>query len=125
MSMDGSNENVDSEAGETDGALPDDDASSSDDATAGDTFGVGIHVTDEEFRFVVHVPSDIDAGWTDPEAFQRVVERAVWERLDREATLREVGAEAAVGDTVTLGRITLTPDGTVHDAAFRAGVVES
>jgi len=93
--------------------------------TAGDTFGVGIHVTDEEFQFVVHVPSDIDSGWTDREAFQRAVERAVWDRLDRAATLREIGAEASVGETVTLGRITLTPDGTVHGSEFQAGVTES
>jgi hypothetical protein len=95
-----------------------------DGTAAGDTFGVGIHVTDDEFQFVVHVPSDIDSGWTDPEAFQRVVERAVWERLDRSATLRELGAAAEVGETVTLGRITLTPDGTVVDAEFRAGVAQ-
>lgn len=100
------------------------DAASAGDGS-GDTFGVGIHVTDEEFQFVVHVPSDIDSGWTDPEAFQRVVERAVWERLDRSATLRELGANAEVGETVTLGRITLTPDGTVLDAELHAGVAES
>jgi hypothetical protein len=100
-------------------------APSGDSATAGDTFGVGIHVTDAEFQFVVHVPSDIDSGWTDPEAFQRAVERAVWDRLDRAATLREIGADASVGETVTLGRITLTPDGTVHDSEFDAGVAES
>lgn len=91
----------------------------------GDTFGVGIHVTDAEFQFVVHVPSDIDAGWTDPEAFQRVVERAVWERLDRAATLRGIGERATTGETVTLGRITLTPDGTVLDSEFSAAGVES
>ena len=92
---------------------------------AADTFGVGIHVTDAEFQFVVHVPSDIDAGWTDPEAFQRAVERAVWDRLDRAATLRRIGDRADVGETVTLGRITLTPDGTVHESAFDPGVTES
>ena len=91
---------------------------------AGDTFGVGIHVTDAEFQFVVHVPSDIDAGWTDPEAFQRVVERAVWKRLDREATLRGIGERATTGETVTLGRITLTPDGTVQDSEFSAAGVK-
>jgi hypothetical protein len=95
------------------------------DGVRGDTFGVGIHVTDTEFQFVVHVPSDIDAGWTDPEAFQRVVERAVWERLDRAATLRGIGERAATGETVTLGRITLTPDGRVLDAEFSAAGVES
>jgi len=92
---------------------------------SGDTFGVGIHVTDTEFQFVVHVPSDIDSGWTDPEAFQRMVERTVWERLDREATLREIGERATVGETVTLGRVTLQPDGTVVDTEFRAGAVKS
>lgn len=91
---------------------------------AGDTFGVGIHVTDAEFQFVVHVPSDIDSGWTDPEAFQRLVEQTVWNRLDREATLRDIDQRAAVGDTVPLGRVTLQPDGTVVDAEFDAGVVE-
>ena len=96
------------------------DAPSGDDE-GGDTFGVGIHVTDAEFQFVVHVPSDIDPGWTDPDAFQRVVERVVWDQLDREATLREIAADATVGETVTLGRVTLTPDGTVRDAEFRAG----
>lgn len=94
-------------------------------AEAGDTFGVGIHVTDAEFQFVVHVPSDIDSGWTDPEAFQRAVERAVWDRLDRAATLRRIGERADLGETVTLGRITLTPDGTVHGSAFDPDVTES
>ena len=96
-----------------------------DEGTVGDTFGVGIHVTDAEFQFVVHVPSDIDSGWTDPEAFQRAVERAVWDRLDRTATLREIGASAAAGETVTLGRITLTPDGEVLESDLDAGVAES
>jgi len=91
----------------------------------GDTFGVGIHVTEAEFQFVVHVPSDIDSGWTDPEEFQRLVEQAVWERLDREATLRRLAADAETGETVTLGRVTLRPDGTVVDAAFRGSVVET
>lgn len=120
--MSGPNENGGSDRDAADGA----DAESGGDGTGtGDTFGVGIRVTDAEFQFVVHVPSDVDSGWTDPEAFQQVVERAVWERLDRAATLRGIGADAAVGETVTLGRITLTPDGTVHDAEFRADVVES
>jgi len=92
---------------------------------AGDTFGVGIHVADAEFQFVVHVPSDIDSGWTDPEAFQRVVERAVWDRLDQEATLREIGERATAGETVTLGRITLSPDGTVLSSDLDMGVAES
>jgi hypothetical protein len=87
---------------------------------AGDTFGVGIHVTDAAFEFVVHVPSDIDAGWTDPDAFQRLVESTVWERLDRDATIRAVDRVADPGETVSLGRVTLTPDGTVVDAALSA-----
>ncbi|WP_311173791.1 hypothetical protein [Halobellus ordinarius] len=82
-------------------------------------------VTESEFQFVVHVPSDIDAGWTDPHAFQRLVEEAVWDRLDREATLREIGQRADVGETVTLGRVTLLPDGTVVDTTFNEGVAES
>ncbi|WP_049987994.1 hypothetical protein [Halobellus rufus] len=88
------------------------------DDPAGDTFGVGIHVTEAEFQFVVHVPSDIDSGWTDPEAFQGHVERVVWDRLDREATLRTISRVADVGETVTLGRVTLRPDGTVVDATL-------
>lgn len=92
---------------------------------SGDTFGVGIRVTDTEFQFVVHVPSDIDPGWTDPEAFQCTIERTVWDRLDREATLRDVDERATAGEAVTLGRVTLQPDGTVVDTEFRAGAVES
>jgi hypothetical protein len=85
---------------------------------SGDTFGVGIHVTESDLQFVVHVPSDIDSGWTDPEEFQRLVERVVWERLDRERVLRAIAAETSAGETVTLGRVTLRPDGTVVDAAL-------
>jgi len=80
-----------------------------------DTFGVGVRVAEEELRFVVRVPSDIDSGWTDPEAFQELVERAVWERLDREATLRRVATDTPVGETAALGTVTLEPDGTVVD----------
>lgn len=83
-----------------------------------DTFGVGIGVTEEELRFVVGVPSDVDAGWTDPEAFQRLVERVVWDRLDREDTLRSVAASASVGETVRLGSVTLEPDGTVVESSI-------
>ncbi|MFB6252045.1 MAG: hypothetical protein ABEI27_10255 [Halobellus sp.] len=93
--------------------------------SGGDTFGVGIHVTETEFQFVVHVPSDVDAGWTDPEAFQQLLEQTVWERLDQEATLRAVAHRAGTGDTVTLGRVTLRPDGTVTNVAFRDVAVES
>jgi len=85
-----------------------------------DTFGVAIGVTDEELRVVVHVPSEIDSGWSDPEAFQSLVESVVWDRLDREATLRAVAAEATTGDTVTLGTVTLEPDGAVIDASLSA-----
>lgn len=81
----------------------------------GDRFGVGIHVTDDELRFVVHVPSDIDSGWSDPEAFQRLVEQTVWDRLDRERVLRDVAASTPAGETVSLGTVTLRPDGTVVD----------
>jgi hypothetical protein len=80
-----------------------------------DTFGVGIHVTETDLQFVVRVPSDIDSGWTDPDEFQRLVERVVWERLDKERTLRGVAASAETGETVTLGTVTLDPDGTVVD----------
>lgn len=85
-----------------------------------DTFGVGIQTTAEELRFVVHVPSDIDSGWTDPEAFQRLVAQVVWERLDQEETLRAVAATTEPGESVTLGTVSLLPDGTVVDASLRA-----
>jgi hypothetical protein len=81
-----------------------------------DTFGVGIRVTETEFRVVVGVPSDIDAGWTDPEAFQSLVAETVWDRLDRESTLRAVGERYEPGETAPLGSVTLEPDGTVVTA---------
>ena len=81
----------------------------------GDTFGVGIHVTSDEFRFVVHVPSDIDAGWRDPDAFQRLIEVATWDRLDQQETLRAVARTTAEGETVTLGTVTMRPGGGVID----------
>ncbi|WP_142861145.1 hypothetical protein [Salinigranum halophilum] len=90
------------------------------DADEADTFGVGIHVTDEEFQFVVHVPSSIGSGWTDPEAFQRLVERVVWDHLEQESTLREIAVSATTGETVTLGTVTLLPDGTVVDHTLSA-----
>ncbi|MFC6824926.1 hypothetical protein [Halopelagius fulvigenes] len=90
------------------------------DAPTGDTFGVGIHVTETDLQFVVHVPSDIDSGWTDPDEFQRLVERVVWDRLDRESTLRGVARTADTGDTVTLGRVSLRPDGTVVETTLDA-----
>jgi hypothetical protein len=83
------------------------------DADTADTFGVGIHVTDADLQFVVHVPSDIDSGWRDPEEFQRLVEEVVWDRLDRRRVLETVAADTPAGETVTLGRVTLRPDGTV------------
>jgi hypothetical protein len=86
-----------------------------------DTFGVGIHLTETDLQFVVHVPSDIDSGWTDPDEFQRLVERVVWDRLDRERTLRDVATSAETGDTVTLGTVTLDPDGTVVDDTLGSG----
>lgn len=90
--------------------MTDSDGGDADDA---DTFGVGVHVTEADLQFVVHVPSDIDSGWTDPEEFQRLVERVVWQELDREPTLRGIARRADTGDTVTLGRVALRPDGTV------------
>jgi hypothetical protein len=91
----------------------------SDEEREGDTFGVGIHVTEEDLQFVVHVPSDIDSGWSDPDEFQRLVERIVWERLDREPVLRSIATSAPAGETVTLGTVTLRPDGTVVESALR------
>ncbi|MFB6301410.1 MAG: hypothetical protein ABEH78_00900 [Haloferacaceae archaeon] len=78
-----------------------------------DTFGVGVHVTEESLRLVVRVPSNIDSGWTDPEEFQGLVAQVVWERLDRDATLRAVAATTPTGETAGLGTVTLRPDGTV------------
>ncbi|GAB3692300.1 hypothetical protein [Halorubrum pallidum] len=80
-----------------------------------DTFGVGVHLTEAEFQFVVHVPSEIDNGWTDPDAFQTLVADTVWELLDRESTLRAVAEHFETGETVSLGTVTLDPDGTVVD----------
>ncbi|WP_101298000.1 hypothetical protein [Halegenticoccus soli] len=84
----------------------------------GDTFGVGIHVTETELRFLVRVPSDIDSGWTDPEEFQRLVERVVWDRLDKESVLRRISRTTPTGETVALGTVTLEPDGTVVSHAL-------
>ena len=78
-----------------------------------DTFGVGVHLTDEELRFVVHVPSDVDSGWTDPEAFQSLVAETVWDLLDQRAVLGTIAERFETGATVTLGTVTLEPDGTV------------
>ncbi|MFC7201888.1 hypothetical protein ACFQJC_00015 [Haloferax namakaokahaiae] len=96
------------------------DAPSPGDDPGGDTFGVGIAVTESELRFVVNVPSDIDSGWTDPEAFQRLVERVTWEQLDQQQVLRSIAANAPTGETVFLGRVRLHPDGTVVDHTLAA-----
>jgi hypothetical protein len=85
------------------------------DAPAADVFGVSIGVDDDAFRFLVHVPSALTASWDDRDAFQRLVERTVWDRLDRERTLRAVDRVADAGERVELGTVTLTPDGTVVD----------
>jgi hypothetical protein len=88
-----------------------------------DTFGVGIHLTDDELEFVVRVPSDVDSGWTDPEAFQSLVAETVWNRLDQAAVLGAVANRYEAGDTVSLGTVTLRPDGTVvsHDLSAPSG----
>lgn len=83
-----------------------------------DTFGVGIHLTDEELQFVVHVPSDIDSGWTNPEAFQSIVAEVVWERLDQQRVLKTIANRFEAGDTVTLGTVSLDPDGTVDSCSL-------
>lgn len=90
------------------------------DADGADTFGVGIHVTAEEFRFVVHVPADIDPGWSDPEAFQRRIEEVTWDLLDKEEALRSLSTTASAGETVTIGTVTMRPDGTVVSHALSA-----
>lgn len=82
-----------------------------------DTFGVGIHLTEAEFQVVVGVPSDVDSGWTDPEAFQSLVTAVVWDHLDRRRVLEAISDNFREGETATLGTVTLEPDGTVvsHD----------
>lgn len=79
-----------------------------------DTFGVGVHVTDDTVGLVVRVPTDVDSGWRDREAFQRRVEEVVWSALDREAVLGEIARETPAGETTRLGTVTLSPDA-VHD----------
>ena len=64
------------------------------------------------------LPSDIDAGWTDPESFQTLIEQRLWEQLDREETLRAVATTREPGETEMLGTVTLRPDGTVVDSAL-------
>lgn len=83
------------------------------DTTAGDTFGVGVRLTDTELRLVVRVPSEIDSGWNDPETFQRRIESYTWQQLDRETTLSAVAETAESGQTLTLGTVTMRPDGDV------------
>ena len=83
-----------------------------------DTFGVGIHVTDEQLRVVVRVPSEIQAGWTSQEQFQALVQQVVWDQLDQEETLRAVAATTSPGDTAELGSVTLKPDGTVVETSL-------
>ncbi|PSQ06294.1 hypothetical protein BRC97_06680 [Halobacteriales archaeon QS_6_71_20] len=72
-----------------------------------------MQVAAETLRFVVHVPSEIDSGWSDPDEFQRLIERETWEVLDRRETLRAVDDAAGEGETVTLGTVTMRPDGSV------------
>jgi hypothetical protein len=78
-----------------------------------DTFGVGIHLTDDELQFVVRVPSDVDSGWTDPEAFQSLVAATVWDVLDQQTALGTIADRFESGETVSLGTVTLDPDGSV------------
>ncbi|MFB6256148.1 MAG: hypothetical protein ABEH58_05375 [Haloplanus sp.] len=85
-----------------------------------DTFGVSIGVDDDAFRVLVHVPSTLDATWSDRDAFQRLVEDAVWDRLDRDETLRAVNRVADAGERVELGTVTLRPDSTVVDHTLTA-----
>ncbi|GAB6877728.1 hypothetical protein JCM17823_00020 [Halorubrum gandharaense] len=89
-----------------------------------DTFGVAIHVTADELRFVVHVPSEIDSGWTDPETFQSLVADVVWDHLERDPVLTAIANHADTGDSVTLGTVTLDPDGTVVDHSLREPVFD-
>ena len=84
-----------------------------------DTFGVGIRVAESELRVVVGVPSDIDAGWTDPESFQSLVAKTVWDQLDRRPTLEAIAARYDTGETASLGTVTLEPDGTVVETDLK------
>ena len=85
------------------------------DNTDGDRFLVGIHVTDDQLEFIVRVPSEIDSGWRDPEAFQQLVAEVTWDELDQQSTLRAIATEGSPGETVMLGSVRLQPDGTVVD----------
>ncbi|QLG29416.1 hypothetical protein HUG10_04165 [Halorarum halophilum] len=84
-----------------------------------------MHVTAEEFRFVVHVPADIDSGWSDPEAFQRRIEEVTWDVLDKEETLRSLSETASAGETVTIGTVSMRPPGTVVSHTLSAPEVRS
>ncbi|KAB1188253.1 MULTISPECIES: hypothetical protein [Haloferax] len=102
-----------------------DDTSATDETQDADTFGVGIHVTDTELRFVVNVPSDIDSGWTNPEAFQQLVERITWDILDQQDVLSTIASKAPDGETVFLGTVTLRPDETLVDHTLRTPSFET
>ena len=109
----------------SDDKTPGDDGQTDDGPPDGDRFVVGIQLTESELKFVVHVPSDIDSGWRDPEAFQSLVEQRTWEILDQESTLRTIAAEGSPGETVRLGHITLKPDGTVVDHELSAPTADA
>ena len=94
------------------------------DDTEGDRFLVGIHVTEEQLEFVVHVPSEIDSEWRDPEAFQQRVAEVTWKQLDQESTLRSIAADSSPGETVTLGSVWLQPNGTVVDHELSSPTVD-
>lgn len=83
-----------------------------------DSFAVAIGVTDSELRFLVQIPSEIDSAWTDPEAFQSLVENIVWDRLEKSRTLSTVSQNADTGEKVFLGTVTLDPDGTVVNTSL-------
>lgn len=89
-----------------------------------DTFGVEITVTEEELQFVVRVPSEINSGWTDPEEFQSLVETVVWDRLDKRSVLGRIATEHETGTTVSLGTVTLEPDGTLVNHDLRPPTAE-
>ncbi|ERG94705.1 hypothetical protein [Haloquadratum walsbyi] len=91
---------------------------SQDMVSSGDTFGVGIHITESDLQFIVHVPSDINSGWTDPTTFQKQIETIVWNHLEKSTILKRLANQYEVGTTVSLGRITLSSDGTVHNISL-------
>ncbi|WP_416841206.1 hypothetical protein [Haloferax sp. DFSO52] len=105
--------------------MPAADATTADETQGADTFGVGIHVTETELRFVVNVPSDIDSGWTDPDAFQQLVEQITWRTLDQQEVLSTIASKAPDGETVFLGTVTLRPDETLVDHTLRTPSFET